>query len=82
MSLIHRVTSIDGQDRDYNGGTVKSIRRVISYDAFHPTEETPQQDHAHSPLHTVTAYKVSTAKRVGEFSVLLVVYQHCVLTPK
>jgi hypothetical protein len=39
MSLIHRVTSIDGQDRDYHGGTVKSIRRVISYDAFHPTEE-------------------------------------------
>jgi hypothetical protein len=64
MSLIHRVTSIDGQDRDYHGGTVKSIRRVISYDAFHPTEEVPE-DHAHSPLHTVTAYKVSTAKRVG-----------------
>lgn len=68
MSLIQRVTSIDGPDRELNygaGGTVKSVRRVISYDAFHPTEETPQQDHAHH--HTVTAYKVSTAKRIGMF---------------
>jgi hypothetical protein len=72
MSLIHRVTSIDGPDRELNhgGGTVRSVRRVISYDAFHPvpTEDTPQQDHhAHSPLKTVTAYKVSTAKRIGTF---------------
>lgn len=74
MSLIHRVTSIDGQDRefDHHGGTVRSVRRVISYDAFHPTEETPEQDHAHHPLHTVTAYKVSTVKRVAQvaFTVL------------
>lgn len=69
MSLIHRVTSLDGQDRESNyGGTVRSIRRVISYDAFHPGEEAPQQDHAHHPLHTVTAYKVSTAKRIGMLS--------------
>jgi hypothetical protein len=72
MSLIHRVTSIDGPDRELNhgGGTVRSVRRVISYDAFHPvpTEDTPQQDHhAHHPLKTVTAYKVSTAKRIGTF---------------
>jgi len=74
MSLIHRVTSIDGQDRefDHHGGTVRSVRRVISYDAFHPTEEAPEQDHAHHPLHTVTAYKVSTVKRVAQvaFTVL------------
>jgi hypothetical protein len=75
MSLIHRVTSIDGQDREFDhyGGTVRSVRRVISYDAFHPTEETPEQDHhAHHPLHTVTAYKVSTVKRVAQvaFTVL------------
>ena len=73
MSLIHRVTSIDGPDRELNhgGGTVRSVRRVISYDAFHPvpTEDTSQQDHlhAHYPLKTVTAYKVSTAKRIGTF---------------
>lgn len=73
MSLIHRVTSIDGPDRELNhgGGTVRSVRRVISYDAFHPvpTEDTSQQDHlhAHHPLKTVTAYKVSTAKRIGTF---------------
>ena len=69
MSLIQRVTSIDGQDREPHGGTgtVRSVRRVISYDAFHPSEETPQQDHAHAPLHTVTAYKVSTAKRIGTY---------------
>ena len=71
MSLIHRVTSIDGPDRELNhgGGTVRSVRRVISYDAFHPvpTEDTSQQDHlhAHHPLKTVTAYKVSTEKRIG-----------------
>jgi hypothetical protein len=75
MSLIHRVTSIDGQDREFDhyGGTVRSVRRVISYDAFHPTEETPELDHhAHHPLHTVTAYKVSTVKRVAQvaFTVL------------
>jgi hypothetical protein len=74
MSLIHRVTSIDGQDRefDHHGGTVRSVRRVISYDAFHPTEEAPEQDHAHHPLHTVTAYKVSTVKRAAQvaFTVL------------
>lgn len=68
MSLIQRVTSIDGQDREsQHGGTVRSVRRVISYDAFHPTEDAPQQDlnHAHHPLHTVTAYKVPMAKRLG-----------------
>ena len=45
---------------------------MISYDAFHPSEETPELDHAHHPLHTVTAYKVSTVKRVAQvaFTVL------------
>lgn len=67
MSLIQRVTSNDGHDRESQyGGTVRSVRRVISYDAFHPAEEAPEQvHHAHHPLHTVTAYKVPMAKRLG-----------------
>jgi hypothetical protein len=79
MSLIHRVTSIDGPDRELNhgGGTVRSVRRVISYDAFHPSEETPQHDHhVHHPLKTVTAYKVSTAKRIGTFIGIVDVLRH------
>lgn len=64
MSLIQRVTSIDGTDRESTYGTVKSVRRVISYDAFPPREE-PSQPEVATQLHTVTAYKVSTAKRIG-----------------
>jgi len=70
MSLIQRVTSIDGTDRESTYGTVKSVRRVISYDAFPPREEPSQPEQA-TQLHSVTAYKVSTAKRVGMSHLIL-----------
>lgn len=67
MSLIQRVTSIEGTDREpapAGYGSVKSLRRVISYDVF------PLQEDAHAiqPTGGITAYKVSTARRFGECS--------------
>ena len=88
MSLVQRVTSIEGTDREqpqldtlFTGpasggyGTIKpnynlrhqpshtrSLRHVISYDAFPKPEESSQ---ATNPTGGVTAYKVSTARRVG-----------------
>jgi hypothetical protein len=97
MSLVQRVTSIEGTDREqpphldsifagygtpaFHGtpgyGTIngtptyslrhkpsqqRSLRHVISYDAF-PKPEEPSQ--ATNPTGGVTAYKVSTAQRVG-----------------
>lgn len=75
MSLVQRVTSIEGTDREpveadvnqHRYGTVKSVRsvrslrRVISYDVF-PRPEEPQ---VVAPSGAVAAYKVSTAKRIG-----------------
>ena len=89
MSLVQRVTSIEGTDREqpqldtlFTGpgsggyGTIKpsynlrhqpshtrSLRHVISYDAF-PKPEEPSQ--ATNPTGGVTAYKVPTARRVGK----------------
>ena len=71
MSLVQRVTSIEGTDREPPSqyGTVKSIRRVISYDAFPPkTDEQPQHPPA-QPHGGVTAYKVSTARRLAQVAV-------------
>ena len=88
MSLLQRVTSIEGIDRDqpqldtlYDGsgtngyGTLtpsyslrhqlshqRSLRHVLSYDAI-PKPEEPSQ--ATNPTGGVTAYKVSTARRLG-----------------
>jgi hypothetical protein len=63
MSLVQRVTPIEQTDRESIYGTVKSVRRVISYDVFPPPEE-PLQPNQTPHLHTVPAYKVSTAKRI------------------
>lgn len=72
MSLVQRVTSIEGTDReaprvddakDLGYGTVKSLRRVISYDVIAKPAEDSQ---ATFPEHGITTYKVSTAKRLGE----------------
>lgn len=70
MSLIHRVTSIDGTDREppqadpkeLGYGTARSLRRVISYDVIAAPAQDSQATHPHG--HT-TQYKVSTAKRLG-----------------
>ena len=96
MSLVQRVTPIEGADREqpqldtlFDGpgsggyGTVKqspylrhqasqqnSLRRVISYNAFSKAEEFPQT--ASTPG-AVTAYNVSTARRLGT--------QACCLAP-
>lgn len=90
MSLVQRVTPIEGADREqpqldtlFNGpgsggyGTIKqspylrhqpshqsSLRRVISYNAFSKTEE-PAQAAANAAF-GVTAYKISTVRRLGE----------------
>lgn len=74
MSLVQRVTPIEGVDREpveevpqYRYGTVKpvrsvrSLRRVISYDVF-PNPDEPQ---VVAPSGGVAAYKVPTAKRIG-----------------
>lgn len=76
MSLVQRVTPIEGTDREpveadvyqqrYYGTvksvrSVRSLRRVISYDVF-PNPEDPQLVTASGG---VAAYKVSTAKRIG-----------------
>lgn len=75
MSLLQRVTSIDGNDLDtssvhnYNNnnkdqryGTVRSLRTVISYDILPQPEEDSFATH---PTGGVTAYKVSEAQRLG-----------------
>lgn len=77
MSLTQRVTSIEGHDlepsqhgfpNDNLFGTQKSLRRIISYDAFPQPLDTSQATH---PTGGVAAYKVSTAKRLGEYKPLL-----------
>lgn len=60
MSLIQHVSSIEGVDRepapDVTPG--KTVRRVLSYDAFpRPNEDDLQP--------SVAAYKVPLAKRIG-----------------
>lgn len=73
MSLLQRVTSIDGSDlrppelepRDIGYGTVKSLRRVISYDAIPRPAEDSQ---ATAPTGGVTQYKVSVARRLGKLN--------------
>ena len=89
MSLVQRVTSFEGTDREQSSqlatlftgppsggyGTIKpsyllqhqspyqkSLRHVISYDAFAKPEEPSQ---ATNPTGGVTAYKVSTTRRFG-----------------
>jgi hypothetical protein len=64
MSLLQRVTSIDGVDREPEPSYPerrKSIRRMISYDVFPqesaPTDEKPPE---------IAPYNVSTAKKIGE----------------
>lgn len=72
MSLLQRVTSIDGIDydpshvptKDLRYGSVKSVRRVISYDVLPQPEE---ESFATHPIGGVTAYKVSAAQRLGEW---------------
>jgi len=44
-------------------GSQRSIRRVISYDALKPPEDTAVDDHG-----GLTPYHVSTAKRVGKLA--------------
>jgi hypothetical protein len=81
MSLVQRVTPLEGTDREpvehepwqqrrYSYGSIKppasvrSVRRVISYDALPRPAEESQATH---PTGGVAAYKISTAKRLGEF---------------
>lgn len=80
MSLLQRVTSIDGNDLDtssvhnYNNnkdqryGTVRSLRTVISYDILPQPEEDSFATH---PTGGVTAYKVSEAQRLGKLCAFL-----------
>lgn len=63
MSLIQHVSSIEGVDRelppDVDDAPGKTVRRVLSYDAFpRPSEDDLQP--------SVAAYKVSTLKRAGK----------------
>ncbi|KXS94091.1 hypothetical protein AC578_10523 [Pseudocercospora eumusae] len=78
MSLVQRVTSIEGTDReaprvddakDLGYGTVKSLRRVISYDVIAKPAEDSQ---ATFPEHGITTYKVSTAKRLAQVIITVV----------
>jgi hypothetical protein len=71
MSLLQRVTSIDGFDRapphvdstDLGYGTAASLRRVISYDVFPKPAEDSQ---ATFPTHGVAQYKISAVRRFGK----------------
>ena len=56
--LSERRFSVESGVRPSN----KSIRRVVSYDALKPPEQTVEEDGG------VTPYRVSTLKRVGESS--------------
>ncbi|KAF2212092.1 hypothetical protein CERZMDRAFT_98006 [Cercospora zeae-maydis SCOH1-5] len=77
MSLLQRVTSIDGIDyephsppsKDLRYGPVKSVRRVVSYDVLHEPEEVSYAAHPHG---AVTAYKISAAKRLVQVIVAIV----------
>ncbi|KAK4501405.1 hypothetical protein PRZ48_007214 [Zasmidium cellare] len=70
MSLLQRVTSIDGTDlrppevdaKDIGHATGHSLRRVISYDAIPRPAEDSQ---ATAPTGGVTQYKVSVARRLA-----------------
>lgn len=66
MSLVQHLSATDGVDRvpepTYPEQT-KTVRRVLSYDAF-PQEPEPVEYKSEPEL---APYKVSTAKRIGEF---------------
>lgn len=72
MSLLQRVTSIDGidletssvhqKDQNQRYGTVRSLRTVISYDILPQPEEDSFATH---PTGGVAAYKVSEVQRLG-----------------
>lgn len=72
MSLLQRVTSIDGFDlrppeqdnKDFSVATGHSLRRVISYDAIPQPAEDSQ---ATAPTGGVTQYKVSATRRLGMY---------------
>lgn len=72
MSLAQHVSATEGVDReplelpddvdpDYSEAHV--IRRVLSYDAFPPSQIEDQADH-------IPAYKISTTKRAGKFRIV------------
>ncbi|KAI5364974.1 Putative major facilitator superfamily, MFS transporter superfamily [Septoria linicola] len=77
MSLLQRVTSIDGIDydpnyvpsKDHRYGSVKSVRRVISYDVLPRPQE---ESFATHPTGGVTAYKVSAAQRFAQIVITIV----------
>ncbi|CAK1366172.1 Protein FMP42 [Cercospora beticola] len=77
MSLLQRVTSIDGIDyephappsKDLRYSSVKSVRRVVSYDVLHEPETESYPAH---PQGAVTAYKVSTAQRLAQVIITIV----------
>ncbi|PPJ50891.1 hypothetical protein CBER1_07089 [Cercospora berteroae] len=77
MSLLQRVTSIDGIDyephappsKDLRYGSVKSVRRVVSYDVLHEPEAEP---YPARPQGAVAAYKVSTAQRLAQVIITIV----------
>jgi len=59
MSLVQHVSSIEGTDRkEFEDSTGKSVKRVLSYDAFPRPSDTDK-------LPSVGAYNVSKAKRLG-----------------
>jgi hypothetical protein len=63
MSLIQHVSSIEGVDREPPPDAIippgKTIRKILSYDAFpRPNEDDLQP--------SVAAYKVSLPKRIGK----------------
>ena len=78
MSLVQRVTAIEGNDREpppgpplpadarhvlrYKASTIRSLRHVISYDAIPLPAADSQATH---PSGGMAAYKVTTARRVG-----------------
>ncbi|KAF2170768.1 hypothetical protein M409DRAFT_63837 [Zasmidium cellare ATCC 36951] len=77
MSLLQRVTSIDGSDlrppevdaKDIGHATGHSLRRVISYDAIPRPAEDSQ---ATAPTGGVTQYKVSVARRLAQVVITIV----------
>ncbi|SMR56986.1 unnamed protein product [Zymoseptoria tritici ST99CH_1E4] len=83
MSLVQRVTPIEGTDREpveqhdawqprygtiKHSGSVRSLRRVISYDTLPKPDE---ESHATHPSGGVAAYKISTARRLAQVVVTI-----------